>query len=345
VRVSLSGLKIDSPATPLLLGLISYQGITDAAGAASGLTLVCGDLVNEPSYDGMLVKIRSGPAAGPVKPAYVHAGNTLTFATPWRNAAGAIQQITAGTLFDILSISGGGSGPTPAPSEGLSYYGIVDAVPGANQFTIGSLAGLGAGKFDGATNPYYAFILRDTGGAGAAPQGEYMAITAYATGTGVFTTGAFTAAVAVGDEILIIHPAIIAALISSGVIENIFNIVNAIFKMNETGGTLTADGAEQNIYISDSPMGVFEPRVVKVDCTNMAWGDAVILRWYERLNATGGLVQKDEFRLEDVQAADLGTPPIKNIELEPNRFGIQVTLQQVAGAAYRDFVFEIFYEV
>jgi len=213
MKVNTSGLRQDSPSRPLLQAFISYQGITDAAGAASGLTIVCGDLVNEPSYDGLLCKVRSGAAAGQVKPIYVQAGNTLTFATPWTNAAGAVVQITASTLFDILSISGGGGGPGPAPREGLSYYGVVDAVPGANQFTIGSLAGLGAGKFDGATNPYYAFVLRDAGGAGAAPQGEQLPITAYVTATGVFTTVAFTAAVAVGDEILILHPDLAAALI------------------------------------------------------------------------------------------------------------------------------------
>lgn len=91
-------------------------------------------------------------------------------------------------------------------NQGLVYYGVVTAVPGANQFTIAALAGLGAGKFNGATNPYQAFVFRDAGGAAAAPQGEMKAITAYTTATGAFTTSAFTAAVAVSDEILILHP-------------------------------------------------------------------------------------------------------------------------------------------
>jgi hypothetical protein len=232
MRVSTSGLRQDSPAKPLLLALISYQGITDAAGAATGLTIVDGGLVNESSYDGQLLKIRSGPAAGQVKPIYVQAGNTLTFATPWTNAAGAVQQIAAGTLFDILSISGGGGGPGPAPKEGLSYYGVVDAIPGANQFTIGSLAGLGAGKFDGATNPYWVFVLRDAGGAGAAPQGEQLQITAYATATGTFTTGAFTAAVAVGDEILILHPDVanVLVILAGLAVPAIDSVVNLLMR-------------------------------------------------------------------------------------------------------------------
>ncbi len=124
----------------------------------------------------------------------------------------------------------------------------------------------------------------------------------------------------------------------------IFDIVNAILKLTETGGTVTTDGTEQTIFINDAPMGVHEPRKVKIDCSNMAWGDAVILRWYERIEDGGELVQKDELRLEDVQDADLGKPPIKNIELEPNRYGVQVTIERVDGTD-RAYAWEVFVEV
>jgi len=235
MKVSTSGLRQDSPSRPLLQALISYQGITDGAGAASGLTIVCGDLVNEPSYDGLLLKMRSGAAAGQVKPIYVQAGNTLTFATPWTNAAGAVAQITAGTLFDILSISAGSSGPGPSPTEGLSYYGVVDDVPGANQFTIGSLAGLGAGKFADAVNPYVVFVLRSAGGISGAPQGELLPVTAYATATGIFTTGAFTVGVGVGDEILILNPAVAATLGGGGGVA-VAGYPDGIVYFNDTDG-------------------------------------------------------------------------------------------------------------
>ena len=88
--------------------------------------------------------------------------------------------------------------------NGLAYKGIVTAIPTLNQFTIPTLARKGAGKFDGATNPYIAFVMRDAGGLGAAPQGETQVITAYDTVTGTFTTAAFTAPVTVGDEIIIV---------------------------------------------------------------------------------------------------------------------------------------------
>lgn len=205
MRVGTSGTDIGNAAFGLAQALISYIGVTDANGSALGITLVSGPLANEPSYDGLVVKILSGPAAGQVRTIEVHNGNTLTVGVPFTNPAGAAQQITIGTLFVILSSLAGGGGPGPASTEGLSYYGVVDAVPGGNQFTIGGLAGLGAGKFDGATMPYYAFVVRDAGGAGAAPQGQSQVVTAYDTGTGTFTTAAFGAAVAVGDEVLIIH--------------------------------------------------------------------------------------------------------------------------------------------
>jgi len=128
--------------------------------------------------------------------------------------------------------------------------------------------------------------------------------------------------------------AIILALIT-----NTFDLVNAIFKLTETGGDLTATALEQTVYINNTPLGVFAPKKVKIDCTNMAWGDTVVIRWYERIVSGGDLVLKDVFTLNDVQ-----TSPIKNVELEPNRFGVQVTLQQPAGVG-RVFPWEVLYEV
>lgn len=120
---------------------------------------------------------------------------------------------------------------------------------------------------------------------------------------------------------------------------NTFDLVNAILKLTETGGDLTATALEQTVYINETPLGVYEPRKVKINCKNMAWGDSIILRWYERIEDGGDLELKDEFLIEDVQ-----TSPMKDIELEPNRFGVWVTLQQIAGP-FKDFRWEVLYEV
>ncbi|MBA7636426.1 hypothetical protein ES703_44044 [subsurface metagenome] len=100
-----SGLRIDSPAWPLLQALISYWGITDNNGNAAGTTIRCGDLALEPSYANHALKILSGPAAGQTRDTTTHpAGtDTVTVANAFSNVAGVPQQITAGILFVILS--------------------------------------------------------------------------------------------------------------------------------------------------------------------------------------------------------------------------------------------------
>jgi hypothetical protein len=104
-------------------------------------------------------------------------------------------------------------------TQGLVYYGVVTDIPGANQFTISSLSGLGAGKFASVIPQYayQAFVMRDAAGGSAAPQGESKAITGYATLTGNFSAGVFTSAVDIGDEVLIIHPLLLPLLKLSGV--------------------------------------------------------------------------------------------------------------------------------
>jgi hypothetical protein len=95
--------------------------------------------------------------------------------------------------------------------SGLFYGGTVDSINAGNKFTITALASKGAGKFQGATKPWQAYVWRDGGGASAAPQGEMQPITAYNNATGEFTTSAFTVAVAATDEIVILNPVLTEA--------------------------------------------------------------------------------------------------------------------------------------
>ncbi len=88
-------------------------------------------------------------------------------------------------------------------NSGQSFRGAVTNVPGANQFKIGTLAGIGAGVFTDANTPWYAYVFRDAGGLAGAPQGETRLITGYTSADATFTTAAFTAAVGVGDDVII----------------------------------------------------------------------------------------------------------------------------------------------
>ncbi|MDP3063126.1 MAG: hypothetical protein Q8O40_07950, partial [Chloroflexota bacterium] len=63
--------------------------------------------------------------------------DTLTVSATWTTA------IAAGESYAIIPLAPSGDEAV----GGLAYYGVVTAVPGADQFTIPTLAGLGAGKF------------------------------------------------------------------------------------------------------------------------------------------------------------------------------------------------------
>lgn len=111
-----SGLPIDNPAYPLLQSGIAYIGYTSANGNVGGTTLVCADLDNHPTYVGNRAKILSGGAWGQDREMQIHAvGGVITVDAAFTDAAGANQQILAGTLFVVLSRYGGGGGGQLTP--------------------------------------------------------------------------------------------------------------------------------------------------------------------------------------------------------------------------------------
>ena len=126
-----SGLRIDSPAWPLLQALISYWGTTDNDGNAAGTTIRCGGLATEPPYDNHALKILGGPSAGQTRDITAHpAGtDTVTVIAAFTNVAGAPQQITAGTSFVILS-------RTPAIAEVAAVLAAVTGKPNVHDVVI-----------------------------------------------------------------------------------------------------------------------------------------------------------------------------------------------------------------
>ena len=354
-------------------------------------------------------------------------------------------------------LAGGAGGVLGSP--GLCYYGVITNVVSPTQFDAALLAGHGDSYFNG----YRIYVVRDQAGGGILPQGTGRACTAYVSLTGRFTSVAFIAALTVGDEILLIHPALTGKLVATGTLtassivqpadnlraeadqwfrgctiqmlsgpcadqtraivyytgvggiftldtanpftalpvvgsayviwgsdfpvcplpdqtpsltpgdvvgnkadtalatagtativnllryiiasgiglQSIFNLVNAILTLMETGGTVTTTGpgTEDDIYRVETPMGVFRPIVVKVDTTNMAAADGITVRVYERIVAGGGLILADTVAFAGVQAV-----PLKTIDLDPNRFGVRVTIEGTAGAN-QSYIWSAAYEV
>lgn len=120
---------------------------------------------------------------------------------------------------------------------------------------------------------------------------------------------------------------------------DIFNLVNAMLESTETGGTITTDGAEQNIYINNAPAGVFEPLMIKLNLTNQLAAATLRVRTYYHIRPGGALLLQD-----DVNYVGVVTPPLIHIDLDPNRYGIQVTEELTAGANFA-LDWEVIYRV
>ncbi len=108
--------------------------------------------------------------------------------------------------------------------------------------------------------------------------------------------------------------------------------------LEETGGTLTTDGTEQNVYINNAPAGVYEPRWFNINFANHTITEAVTIKVYYRNVDGGGWVQDDS-------QAFVGVPVnlLISVALKPNRFGTRVTAEKTAGTN-RAYVWEVTYE-
>ena len=234
-----------------------------------------------------------------------------------------------GEFSRAVFVKGGSGDPSLAPAT-------VDSVTAAPTFVVSSLGGYGDDYFTG----WFAYVVWDSAGGGAAPQSESQVITDYVSATGTFSHAAFTAALVAGDKVLLslTDPTAIGdATAANQAI--IIAAVNAILTLTETGGTVTTDGTEQNVYINNAPAGVFEPKMVHIDFTNHTAGETVIVREYYRIKSGGGLIKNDEIQFAGVQ-----DPLLKTVTLEPNRFGAKVTIEKTAGTN-RAYDFEAVYGV
>jgi len=115
--------------------------------------------------------------------------------------------------------------------------------------------------------------------------------------------------------------------------------VTGLLVLTETGGTVTTDGAEQNLYINNAPAGVYSPRLIQLDFTNQTAAETVVVREYYRIKSGGNLIMIGETTYAGVQ-----DPLLKSISLKDNRFGVQVTIQKTAGGA-KAYDYEAVYKV
>ena len=124
-------------------------------------------------------------------------------------------------------------------------------------------------------------------------------------------------------------------------VDQIHSLVSASLTIQATGGTLTADGSEQNIYYDNEPLGVMSPIALLIDLDNMQGGDTIEIKVYHRLSEAGTLKL---FAFYTWTGADGGldnSEKIDQIDLYPNRHGFRITLDQTGGTN-RDYPWELF---
>ena len=114
---------------------------------------------------------------------------------------------------------------------------------------------------------------------------------------------------------------------------------DSVQTLTETGGTLTTDGTEQSLYISNTPAGVFSPRSIFVDFTAHTVGETVEIKEYYRIKSGGNLILH-----LSTSYAGLVSPELVEHKLSDNRYGVRVTLEKTAGAN-RAYDWEVNYAI
>jgi len=126
-------------------------------------------------------------------------------------------------------------------------------------------------------------------------------------------------------------------------VADVFEEVNGILTLRETGEVLTADGTEQNTYIDNNPLGSFKPLHEFIDLSNMLALDTLIVRVYYRVADGGGWLQEDWQQYVGATGGLTNGKVLIAVDLYPCRFGIRVTIEQSVGA-FRDFLWKVWVE-
>ncbi len=168
-----------------------------------------------------------------------------------------------------------------ATAGSLVHFGDITAVSAGVSSTIADLIGWEDDYFLG----WWMMIVRDNGGAGAAPQGEFRQISSYTSTTGLMNHTAFSAADVVGDQAMLIHPllyGLFAATRGSGPrsLETLGEEQDADLDVARgTSGAVSVDGGEDNVY-NESNDNEFVLLELRVDLNNMAEGDTITFKVY-----------------------------------------------------------------
>jgi len=132
--------------------------------------------------------------------------------------------------------------------------------------------------------------------------------------------------------------------IATGDVDVVVDEINAkVLELQETGGTLVADGTEQDVYIVNAPTAELKPIVTFINLDNMQVGDATFIRVYYRIASGGAWLLSDFQGFANADGGLTNGKVLIAIDLWPIRYGVRVTLEQTAGAN-RNYLHQTMYE-
>jgi len=141
------------------------------------------------------------------------------------------------------------------------------------------------------------------------------------------------------------NPAAIDTLALEASVEAVQSDVDAIREvtdseaiLTEIGGCLTTDGNVQNLFIAEAPAGIFRPICLKLDFSNHTAGETVAVDIEYRIAPGGAFILESSTPFAGVPEQLLNT-----FDLDPNRYGVKVTIQKTEGTN-RAYDWEVFYE-
>ena len=207
--------------------------------------------------------------------------------------------------------------------QGLIFSGDVTTFTDANTFASTDLVDRESDFFGGGAAGWYVFVTRDDGGAGAAPTGEYRLITNYVSGTGTFTHNAFSANLAVGDQVQIVHPMLYENLTTRGGPETLESLSDELDAMLDLGDgdvqTLVMDGTEQTLYETTGSTFIYEFLGLWIDWTglNAGAGENTEIKFYLKVDGAN-------YRLISTETFLAAAVPVPAVTMHPRNANTDV---------------------
>jgi len=129
-----------------------------------------------------------------------------------------------------------------------------------------------------------------------------------------------------------------AIITGSKGLQQIYDLIDQLFNLNRVGDTITTDGTEQTIWIIDNPDFPFRPTKLIIDFTNQTASETIEIKEYYRIKSGGSYILKAKYTFADVQ-----DPALIVIDLEPNTYGVKLTIEKTAGGN-QSYDYEIYFE-